>query len=205
MFSNTLCFLFSRNVNDQVPHPYKTTCNSHFFLEWKMFERKTVQKIKTHVLCLIAFFFFSRICAVYEIMWNSTVQPGGQKMIIWRMRIVCWIPQAKHTHTQNFEHFCFSTATVVARKRLNVTAYLYCLSRYILILVANFSWSGSAIFYFGYLIILYILQSIYQLPAAPVFIIFYFYSYTATRNCNFIFMCFMTLRLPIVWTKHVAV
>jgi len=145
MFSNTLCLLSSRNVNDQVSHPYKTTCNSHFFLEWKMFERKTVQKIKTHVLCLIAFF-FSRIRAVYEIMWNSTVQPGGQKMIIWRMRIVCWIPQAKHTHTQNFEHFCFSTATVVARKRLNVTAYLYCLSRYILILVANFSWSGSAIF-----------------------------------------------------------
>ena len=25
MFSDTLCFLFSRNVNDQVSHPYKTT------------------------------------------------------------------------------------------------------------------------------------------------------------------------------------
>jgi len=29
MFSNTLSFLSSRNVNDQVSHPYKTTGNNN--------------------------------------------------------------------------------------------------------------------------------------------------------------------------------
>jgi len=42
------------------------------------------------------------------------------------------------------------------------------------------------------------LQSIYQLPAAQVFIIFYLSSYIDTCNCNFIFMYFIILRLQIV-------
>ena len=32
MFSNTLSFLFSRNVNDQVSHPYKTTAKLWFYI-----------------------------------------------------------------------------------------------------------------------------------------------------------------------------
>jgi len=30
---------------------------AQFFLEWKMFRTKVVEKIETHILCLITFFF----------------------------------------------------------------------------------------------------------------------------------------------------
>ena len=38
-----------------------------------MLQTKVVDKIKTHILCSIFFFFENR--AVYEIMWKNTVQP----------------------------------------------------------------------------------------------------------------------------------
>jgi hypothetical protein len=40
-------------------------------------------------------FFFGNH-AIYEIMWNNVVERGRPQMIIWRMRIACWIPTA-HT------------------------------------------------------------------------------------------------------------
>ena len=36
MFSNTLSFLSSRNVNDQVAHPYKTTAKLQFYISWSL-------------------------------------------------------------------------------------------------------------------------------------------------------------------------
>ena len=40
---------------------------SEFFLEWEMFQTKVVEKIKTHILCSIFFFFFfSENHAIYE-------------------------------------------------------------------------------------------------------------------------------------------
>ena len=38
---------------------------AQFLLEWKMFQTKVVEKIKTHILCLITFF---ENGAVYEVM-----------------------------------------------------------------------------------------------------------------------------------------
>jgi len=32
-------------------------------------------------------------------MWTNVVEPGRPQMIIWRMRIACWILKATHTHT----------------------------------------------------------------------------------------------------------
>jgi hypothetical protein len=43
--------------------------------------------------------FFFEIRAVYEIMWKNIVQRGRPQMIIWRMRIACWIPKATNAHT----------------------------------------------------------------------------------------------------------
>jgi len=43
-----------------------------FFLEWKMFQTKVVEKIKKHILC--SMFLFNR--AVYEIMWKNIVERG---------------------------------------------------------------------------------------------------------------------------------
>jgi hypothetical protein len=34
-------------------------------------------------------------------MWRNTVEPGMSQMKIWRMRILCWIPQASKTHSDN--------------------------------------------------------------------------------------------------------
>ena len=63
-----------------------------------MFQTKVVQKITTHILCSIHFFPENR--AVYEIMWEKNmVEPDRSQMIIWRMRIACWIANATNTHS----------------------------------------------------------------------------------------------------------
>ena len=38
-------------------------------------------------------------------MWKNIVQPGRPQMIIWLMRIACWIIKATNTHTQNTQWF----------------------------------------------------------------------------------------------------
>ena len=43
--------------------------------------------------------FFS-ISAVYEIMWETFVEPNGPQVAIWRMSIACWIPKATNTHSE---------------------------------------------------------------------------------------------------------
>jgi hypothetical protein len=65
-----------------------------------MFHTKFVEKIKTHILCSITFFFENR--AVYEIMWKNIVQRGRPQMAIWRMRIACYIMYV--TLTPNMEY-----------------------------------------------------------------------------------------------------
>jgi hypothetical protein len=69
VFSNTLSFLSSLNVSDQVSHPYKTTRS--VILRIRNISEKIIEKIKTHVLCSKTF--FDR--AVYEIMWKNMVEP----------------------------------------------------------------------------------------------------------------------------------
>ena len=54
------------------------------------------------------------------------------------MRTACWIPKATHTHTHRICFaYCFSTATMVARMRLNVTLYLFCPSWWIFNLLVH--------------------------------------------------------------------
>jgi len=57
-----------------------------------MFQTKVLEKIKTH--------FLIENRAVYEIMWKHIVERAGASMKMWRMRIVCWIPKAKSTHSE---------------------------------------------------------------------------------------------------------
>jgi hypothetical protein len=60
-----------------------------------MFGAKVAEKIE-HILCsVLLFFLFSpEIHAVYEVMCVNIVEPDRPQMIIWRMRIACWIPKA---------------------------------------------------------------------------------------------------------------
>ena len=62
---------------------------------------KFVEKIKTHILCLVTFFWFENR-AFYEITWINIVQPDRPQMTIWRMRIACWIPKAIDTRSLFF-------------------------------------------------------------------------------------------------------
>ena len=64
-----------------------------------MFQRKGVEKIKTHFLCSVTFFFFEHR-AVYDIMWKTPVEKGRPQMTMWRMRTACRIPKATNTHLQ---------------------------------------------------------------------------------------------------------
>jgi hypothetical protein len=48
-------------------------------------------------------------------------------MTIWRMRVSCWLPKATNTHRVCNTH-CFSTTIMIARRRINVTLHVHCLS-----------------------------------------------------------------------------
>ena len=39
-------------------------------------------------------------CAVYDIMWKNTVEPGKKQKATWRMRSACWITKATNTHLE---------------------------------------------------------------------------------------------------------
>jgi len=63
---------------------------AQFFLEWKIFQIKVVEKIKTHILCPITF--FRRPCRLWYNVENM-VEP-------WRMGMAWWIPKATDAHSE---------------------------------------------------------------------------------------------------------
>ena len=87
-----------------------------------MLQKKFVEKITTHILGLIIFFSENR--ALYEITWKIIVQPDRPERTTWRIRIACWIPKAKNTHSTICNTHCFSTATVVA-EHPSILRYTY--------------------------------------------------------------------------------
>jgi len=64
-----------------------------------LFRTKYVEKIKTHVLRSVTFFFFENR-GVYEITWKNPVQSDRPQMTIWRMRIAYWIPKATNAYSE---------------------------------------------------------------------------------------------------------
>ena len=58
-----------------------------------------MEKIKTHILCSVTFFFFENR-TVYEIMWKNIVEWDRPQMTIWRMHIAYWIREATNTHSE---------------------------------------------------------------------------------------------------------
>lgn len=84
---------------------------------------KVLEEIKTHNLCSITFFFENR--AVQE-MWKNIAVP---RITIRSIRIACWTTKVGHTHTHTISNtYCFSTAALFARTRLNVTLCAHCMS-----------------------------------------------------------------------------
>ena len=64
-----------------------------------MFQTKVVEKIKTHIVCSVTFFFFENR-ADYQTIWGKKCTAGRPQMTIWRMLIACWIPKATDTHSE---------------------------------------------------------------------------------------------------------
>jgi hypothetical protein len=63
-----------------------------------MFLTTFVEKIKTHVLCLVT---FSENRAVYlNVEKYGTARQAIDDHIIQRMRFACWIPKATNTHPE---------------------------------------------------------------------------------------------------------
>jgi hypothetical protein len=80
---------------------------------------------KTRIFMFKNFFFFENR-AVHEIMWKNVVELDRPQRPLWRMHTACWIPKA--TNRLGIRNtYCFSTATMVERTRLEVTLHVHCL------------------------------------------------------------------------------
>ena len=96
---------------------------AQFFLDWEMFQAKVVEKIKTHILCSVNIY---ENRGFYEIMWKNYVEGGRLQMAICRMHLACCLTKATKHSLTIYNTYCFSTATVVKRTRLNDTLYMHC-------------------------------------------------------------------------------
>jgi hypothetical protein len=63
-----------------------------------VFQTEVVEKVKTHTLCPIRFF-FSENFAVYRIRSKNIVEPS-RPHAIWRILIADWIPKATNTPSE---------------------------------------------------------------------------------------------------------
>jgi hypothetical protein len=95
-------------------------CRS-IFLRMKNLLPKTVEKIKTNTLCSITS--FRKSCHLWDnVQKYGTARQATADNIIWRIHIVvCWKTKAVNT-LRICNTYCFSTATIVTRTRLNITS-----------------------------------------------------------------------------------
>jgi len=70
----------------------------------------------------ISYSFFRKSCCC-EIIWKNILEPDRPQMTVWLMRIACFVPKAKNTHSEYVKRKCFSTVSVAARTRFNVILY----------------------------------------------------------------------------------
>ena len=62
-----------------------------------MFQKKVIEKIKTHFE-VQKLLFENR--AVYELICKNVVEPDRSQMTIWRLHIACWIPKARDAYSE---------------------------------------------------------------------------------------------------------
>jgi hypothetical protein len=63
------------------------------FLEWKIFQTKTVEKIKTHILRSETFFLKS--CRLWDNVKKNVVKPD-RTQTTWHLRVTYWISKQAH-------------------------------------------------------------------------------------------------------------
>jgi hypothetical protein len=72
--------------------------SSRFSLGWNIYQEKVVDKIKTHIICSITFF-FPKIVLLWEYEKN-VVEPGRPQMTIRHISIAFWARKATNTHSE---------------------------------------------------------------------------------------------------------
>jgi len=65
---------------------------------------------------------------VYKIMWKNIVDRARSQMIIWRMRIACWIPKATNTSPEYVLLTDFPLQRRLHEEHLIVTLRVHCMS-----------------------------------------------------------------------------
>jgi hypothetical protein len=68
------------------------------------------------------FFFYN--CAIHEIMWKNTVEPGSPQTM-WCMCIACWIAKARDTHSEYVILIAFPLQQWL-QEDTSVLHYMYC-------------------------------------------------------------------------------
>jgi hypothetical protein len=116
---------------------------AQLFLQSETFQAKAVEEVKTHILYSVTV--FRKSCRLWGIVEKYSMR---SQMTIWRMSISRLVYGYKHT-LRICNTYRFSTATMVARTRLNVTLYVHCLSCLYLVNTAvrdgNVPWKWSLV------------------------------------------------------------
>jgi type IV secretory pathway TraG/TraD family ATPase VirD4 len=96
------------------------------FLERKMFQKKVVEEIKTHILCSITFFFW-KSCHLWDDVKQYCID--GQITNGNMTHAHCMVYTYDNVHTLKiYKTYYISTATMIARNRINFTLYVNFLS-----------------------------------------------------------------------------
>ena len=90
-----------------------------------MFRAKTVEKIK---ICILGSVpsppLHPENCAVYEIMWENTVERGRPHMTIWRTSVACWITKTTTTYSKYVTLIAFPLQQQM-QERASMLRYTY--------------------------------------------------------------------------------
>ena len=85
---NPMCHLLALLGAHPILHVSRIRANlnlwlylAHFFLDWDMFQAKSVQKIETNILRSVSVFFFL-IRAIYAIKWKNIAEQGRSQMTV---------------------------------------------------------------------------------------------------------------------------
>jgi hypothetical protein len=152
--------LFPRKSADEVQVSLKSVKNNGYFicrrfliydnisLNSEMFQIKVVEKIKTHILYSLTFFW--KTCAIWDhVEIHGTAREAADDNIA--MRVACWISKATRNkalpthsrthayalnnaptykpariHKHKYVLLCFPTASLISRTRLDVRLYVHC-------------------------------------------------------------------------------
>jgi hypothetical protein len=74
------------------------------FFEWEMFYSRVVEKIKSHTLCSVLFFFFFENRPIYEVEKYGEAR-GDTNDVTMRCIRVAWISKGTCTHAHAHDHF----------------------------------------------------------------------------------------------------